>query len=306
MISLTGPYRVHVIGCDHEQRDQRWLKPVRRMPWYLLVGNLEGEENLRVNGETKRIGPGEAYLIPPGARCEIGSNEGNTLAWIHFEVVDQGGRRGTVEGTCHPDEWAELSTTAQPLPQEVWGVDLPVRIPPSLCPHFSATVPEVVRLWKKHHPLSTLEAHHMLAGLILNLVAEVWNHSRQETRPDLADRLRRAENVARERLGGNFGVTEWAAAAGLSRSRFSVLYQRHNGRTPGSFLRELRIRQAERLLLETDLGVSDIAAMVGYSDPSVFGRVFRKFHGQTPLRWRISSDPEARDQLAAYVSSVGP
>lgn len=286
MISLEGPYHPHVIGCDHEKRTQRWLKPVRRMPWYLLVGNLEGEEVLNVEDEIRKIGPGEAYLIPPGLRCEIGSERGNTLVWIHFEVVDQGGRGGKVEGSCHPAEWAELSPTAQPSPKEVWGVDLPLKVPPSLCPHFVATLPEIVRLWKKHHPLSTMEAQQLLAGLLLNLIAEIWNATNPENRPPLEDRLRRAEMMAQERLGSVFGVSELAAAAGLSRSRFSVLYQQHTGRTPGSFLRDLRIRQAERLLLETNLGISDIAAMVGYSDPSVFGRLFRRVHGCPPLRWR--------------------
>jgi AraC-like DNA-binding protein len=64
----------------------------------------------------------------------------------------------------------------------------------------------------------------------------------------------------------------------------------------GSGFRELLDEQRKelacRLLRDTDLNVGQVAAIAGYSDPSAFGRAFRRWTGDTPAQWR--SRPPAR------------
>jgi AraC-like DNA-binding protein len=66
------------------------------------------------------------------------------------------------------------------------------------------------------------------------------------------------------------------------------------GTTPGAYLREQRLLAAQAMLSDPRYGwrtVSDIAAAVGFRDPSTFERAFRRQHGMTPGSWR-------REQLA--------
>ena len=298
MIAEIGPYSPRLLSGDYEQRRRRWLKPVRRMPWYLLVWNEKGEESITVEGTNYRVPPGTVYLIPPGCRCELSSEQGNRLVWIHFAVVPLPPGKGYPGTDCSPDEWPVLAPLAQPSPVETWGIDLPLFLPEELVMEFARTLPRIIQLDQTHRLPQVIEARHLLSGLLLHWVQWTWVSQRPGTHQSgLSERIERAEKVARERLGQGFGVTELAAAAGLSRSRFSVLYREHRGQTPGIFLRDLRIRQAERLLRESNWGVTDIAALVGYADPSVFIRVFCRYHGQTPTVWRQSRQlPMAKNQ----------
>ena len=55
---------------------------------------------------------------------------------------------------------------------------------------------------------------------------------------------------------------------------------------PGQFVTQLRIRQACRLLVETDKGIGEIARMVGFSDPLYFARRFRREVGEPASTYR--------------------
>jgi AraC-like DNA-binding protein len=46
-------------------------------------------------------------------------------------------------------------------------------------------------------------------------------------------------------------------------------------------------RRLLNLLLKEDLTMSEIARMLGYSDPSNFGRAVRKWTGQSPKQLRV-------------------
>lgn len=49
---------------------------------------------------------------------------------------------------------------------------------------------------------------------------------------------------------------------------------------------EQRFELARRMLRDTGLQVSRIAAALGYADASAFGRAFRRWSGDTPAQWR--------------------
>lgn len=54
------------------------------------------------------------------------------------------------------------------------------------------------------------------------------------------------------------------------------------------FVTELRMKEAEQLLLETEYSLQDIALKVGYANAITFGRVFKRVAGITPGDYRSS------------------
>ena len=58
------------------------------------------------------------------------------------------------------------------------------------------------------------------------------------------------------------------------------------GATPQTIYRRLRLIQARKLVLETDLSVAEIALRSGYEDPSALTRAFRTEFGVTPRSLR--------------------
>jgi AraC family transcriptional activator of mtrCDE len=86
--------------------------------------------------------------------------------------------------------------------------------------------------------------------------------------------------------GGEWSIERLSRLSNMSRATFLRRFVRSTGVTVGVFLARTRMMAASNLLL-TDTGtVADIAAQVGYSSESAFGRAFRAATGQTPARFR--------------------
>jgi AraC-like DNA-binding protein len=49
------------------------------------------------------------------------------------------------------------------------------------------------------------------------------------------------------------------------------------------------VAYSQRLLLDPQLSIADVAAMIGFSSQAHFTVVFKKIIGKTPVRWRQSS-----------------
>lgn len=98
------------------------------------------------------------------------------------------------------------------------------------------------------------------------------------------------QQIVLDRLHQGFAedltIAELAALAGLSPFHFARAFRKSIGVPPRRYLTELRLAKARRLLTETDMSVGDIAAAVGYSEPSVLARLFRQELGVTPTAYR--------------------
>jgi AraC-like DNA-binding protein len=66
----------------------------------------------------------------------------------------------------------------------------------------------------------------------------------------------------------------------------SRMFKKTTGFTFIEYLNSLRIREAQQLLKESQLNVSEIADKVGYENQTHFGRVFKKMTGMSPLQYK--------------------
>lgn len=72
----------------------------------------------------------------------------------------------------------------------------------------------------------------------------------------------------------------------FSPSYFSYLFANVTSKTFSEYLTAVRINMAIQLLSETDMPISAVSEMVGFSDLSNFYRTFRQQTGQTPKSFR--------------------
>jgi AraC family transcriptional regulator len=98
--------------------------------------------------------------------------------------------------------------------------------------------------------------------------------------------LRRALDFLSAHLSDDPSVAELAHECGLSSAYFSRAFRRTTGVTPHQWLIRKRVERARGLLLGNGLGLADIALVCGFVDQSHFSRVFAKFEGDSPGRWR--------------------
>ncbi|NHN32620.1 response regulator transcription factor [Paenibacillus agricola] len=72
----------------------------------------------------------------------------------------------------------------------------------------------------------------------------------------------------------------------LSETYLCELFKKQTGITLTGFLTAIRMKRAALLLVENGAPVQQVADMVGYSDYGYFGRLFKRFFGCTPSKYR--------------------
>ena len=77
-------------------------------------------------------------------------------------------------------------------------------------------------------------------------------------------------------------IAQAAAVYGVTPRRFTDLFSKEYGATPNRYIQQLKVKQAERLLVIRDLTLAQIAELCGFSDVYYFSKVFKQETGQNP------------------------
>ncbi|WP_192347082.1 AraC family transcriptional regulator [Algoriphagus sp. Y33] len=81
-------------------------------------------------------------------------------------------------------------------------------------------------------------------------------------------------------------LEEVAAQAFMSKEAFCRFFKLRTRRTFTQYVQQLRITEAKKLLLETDMGISEISYQVGFQTLSHFNKTFKSLTEMTPKDWR--------------------
>ncbi|MFA5988580.1 MAG: AraC family transcriptional regulator [Sphingomonas sp.] len=128
----------------------------------------------------------------------------------------------------------------------------------------------------------------MKACLILALRSHAGVHGVAKTLPGLFQQpsLARAVATILEDASVPLSLNSLAKISGMSRSKFAKIFAEKLGTTPMEFVARTRLARGRTLILSTDLPVSDIAIMVGFSSRSHFSRAFSNAFGADPTSLR--------------------
>ncbi len=135
-----------------------------------------------------------------------------------------------------------------------------------------------------HAPLHDLYGE----GLINALVTELFHVQAQEKA--LASklsswRLRRVTDFIEDNFARIIRLQELADLTGLSETYFCSAFKASTGVSPHTWQMKRRIARAQAILVESPVSLTQVAALVGFSDQAHFTRVFKKLSGTTPAAW---------------------
>jgi AraC-like DNA-binding protein len=109
---------------------------------------------------------------------------------------------------------------------------------------------------------------------------------RASTREELYRRLHRAKEFIAASFDQSLTVDEMARVACLSTNHFLRTFQQAFRQTPHQFLTARRLDRAQKLLLHTNLPVTEICLSVGFESLGSFSALFRRKLGASPEKFR--------------------
>lgn len=225
-------------------------------PFHVLFMCLSGAVGLRPGKEKQEIGPGESLLF----RAD--------------RVV------GQVRALRRPTEyqWASFySPQADRLPSRP-----------------TATGPEVIRTLfaRLLNAFRRSGAHGEATTFWLSALLRALEEDHNPRTPSAGGGAEAAVRSVIQQIDAHpemfWSVADLAARSGYSQTHFTRTFKKLTGQSSQQYLIEARIQRARRLLQDTELNVSQIAAELGYRDVYHFSKQFRRRCGEPPTAFRTS------------------
>jgi AraC family transcriptional regulator len=125
-----------------------------------------------------------------------------------------------------------------------------------------------------------------IEGLVLELLAgasrDLWSPGPGE----VPRWLGQARDLLHARFAERLDVEGVARTVGVHPVHLARVFRRHYRRTPGDYVRRLRVEHACRLLSGSDAPLAEVALAAGFADQSHLTRTFRRLTGTTPAAFR--------------------
>ncbi len=226
--------------------------------WYVM----DGVGRMRLDGREWELGPGSGFVFQPGSQPHGTQDPDRRLVvfGMHFQLIDRLGR-------VMPDTGEMLSPPGHIVRDMALFAMLAQRCDIS---------------WRRGDELGTLQSRLYLQAMVLHLWDEALHPAPSAV--DLAlDEIMRAIQME---PGKRRTVDELAARVHLSRAQFVRRFRAASGLAPARFMVQARLERARRLIVETDMSLSQIAQVLGYDDVSFFSRQYKHFAGHPPSALR--------------------
>lgn len=111
--------------------------------------------------------------------------------------------------------------------------------------------------------------------------------ARKEVRLELAVRM------MEKQIEQPLPVAAIARRVGVSSNTLEAIFKRHTGMTPGRFYLNLRLKSANRMVLNSDLSLREIAVRSGFNSLSAFSRAYANGFGEPARLVRAAKGKDA-------------
>jgi len=81
----------------------------------------------------------------------------------------------------------------------------------------------------------------------------------------------------------------------ISEGHFCNVFKSATGSSANEYIMNVRVKKAKRLLIYTDMNITEISNSCGFNDPNYFARVFKKRLDRTPKQFRLEFKQKGAD-----------
>ena len=125
--------------------------------------------------------------------------------------------------------------------------------------------------------------------LASEMIEKYNNLAREHSHGKYSPAVQKAMAIADCDLTADLSLKTISGILGINESYFSSLFRKETGKTFTDFINGKRIEHAKKLLRSTSLQIQTIAQHCGILDVNYFTKLFRKYTGTTPGKFRTKS-----------------
>lgn len=250
-----------------------------------LIYTISGEGTYETDTTRVDVKPGDFWFVPRLTR-HSGWSRSDTEPWHTLVIQLDFSLTKAPESYC--DDLSVLPSIAPFYNYFILDAESKLVCPPQFIPHMEM-ISE--RLAAEFDALSS-DYELIVQSSLIDLLVVVCRAAKENGTPIFTPeqagrtkkllRLESARQFIRDNFNRDIRIEEISEYACLSTFHFVRVFKDAFGITPKRYQLQLRLREAKRLLLTTDMGVSEIAYFLGYSSPEYFSRTFSSKVGVPP------------------------
>ena len=239
---------------------------------------VDGKFEWNIDGHSATIFPTDVVFVLPGQK--IGGTRQcldiGTLAWLYLDVEQ------LEDGKIVPGDWSSLTGSESQVMGAIMAMNKSAHL---------SLLNEVGHLFRRlHNELMNQEigyrtrVNQLLDELLILLTRQLSKQGNSGR--DFSKKFLQLEYLLRQDLSHQWTVEEMAATVGMGTTLFNEQVKNYSGFTPLTYLINIRISEAIKLLKKPDLNVTDIALDTGFYSSQHFSTTFKKLTGYTPTEFR--------------------
>jgi AraC-like DNA-binding protein len=239
--------------CGYLESNQNWNFPSVFGPFWRLYYNTDSGHSVVFEKNVVELNPDRIVVIPPHQLFHCQSTKPSPSLWVHFSVSRKLSEK-MVGALAFQPSAAELA-----LAQELKEAILEVK-----------------------NLLPTDRNFRLTKALVLTVLARrelVWN-------PVIPEHLIQTQRHIEEHYADELTNKELARVAKISPAKLAEEFRKFHSITPARYVREIRVREAAALLLQTSKSLDEIAEKTGFVNRFYMSRVFKKVTRESPAAYR--------------------
>lgn len=125
-----------------------------------------------------------------------------------------------------------------------------------------------------------------IEGLALEMIATLWRVNGRKRRGQPPGWLAQARDMIQAHFTESLSISEIATTVGVHQVHLARTFRKYHGSSVGDYVRRLRIERARLDISSSGLSLAEIALKAGFCDQGHLSRVFKRFTGMTPAKYR--------------------
>jgi AraC-like DNA-binding protein len=275
-----------------KQNCNSWKNRLRKIYDHEFMYCIKGKAYINIEDRKYEITPKTLILIKPDLPHSLWMDENNPpeIIWVHFDFSyrnDVGNLNKLVTGLNY-------LLYKEKLPMENYIRKDPVFNNTFSFPEFlkiknhdyiKNLFKNIVDIYEEQNPMWQVYCKVSLFRILQEIMAERIPYTEQRNRnvKEIAETI---ADFINKNYYRKITLSDISKQVYLSEDYTGRIFKKQTGYNITGFINRVRMEKAKGLLLNTDLSITNISEMVGFSDIYYFSRVMKKYEGKSPAAWR--------------------